>query len=325
MFDKFGCFIINEEKGSLKFYNGPGFSNQYAKPQFSKNTSGLLGIDWKQQTIQFKVGLYWFTIEEYQNFLECINPYEINYLTFNYAPDYGYLVKLGKISDSTRYVVGRNNEGEVVYYTELDLTWELIGDSCVRSNNAYEYNCEHSENSQEYIWTINKEGMQDETLLDTGVVFELPVTFTNSTSNLKLEAIYDVNTEVQAEVVLFNISMQNLVFDKNSSFDKVDIYNTSQTQDLRMTIRYDSESGLMYVQEGDNTIWHLLNFQTDNANGDYILKSGDIQKWKIPGVFSSPNTSIKNWQFKLTAQNIAESKETMPENVLTIYARKNIV
>jgi hypothetical protein len=45
MFDDFGCFIINDKNGSLKFYNGPGFSNQYAKPQFSKSVNGLLGVD----------------------------------------------------------------------------------------------------------------------------------------------------------------------------------------------------------------------------------------------------------------------------------------
>ena len=33
MFDAYGAFIINENKGSLKFYNGPQFSNQYGKTQ----------------------------------------------------------------------------------------------------------------------------------------------------------------------------------------------------------------------------------------------------------------------------------------------------
>lgn len=58
MFDDFGCFIINDKNGSLKFYNGPGFTNQYAKSQFSSAVNALLGIDFKQQTIPMKVGLY---------------------------------------------------------------------------------------------------------------------------------------------------------------------------------------------------------------------------------------------------------------------------
>jgi hypothetical protein len=58
MFEDFGCFIINDKNGSLKFYNGPGFTNQYAKTQFSSSVNGLLGIDFKQQTITMKIGMY---------------------------------------------------------------------------------------------------------------------------------------------------------------------------------------------------------------------------------------------------------------------------
>jgi hypothetical protein len=58
MFDLYGCFIINDKKGSLKFYNGPGFSNKYSSTQFSNKNNSLLGVDFKQQTIAFKVGLY---------------------------------------------------------------------------------------------------------------------------------------------------------------------------------------------------------------------------------------------------------------------------
>jgi hypothetical protein len=58
MFDDYGCFIINNKEGSLKFYNGPNYTNQYAKPQFSTSVNGLLGVDFKQQVISMKVGLY---------------------------------------------------------------------------------------------------------------------------------------------------------------------------------------------------------------------------------------------------------------------------
>jgi hypothetical protein len=58
MFEQYGCFIINDSKGSLKFYNGPNYTNQYAKLQFSSSTGSLLGIDFQQQKIQMKVGLY---------------------------------------------------------------------------------------------------------------------------------------------------------------------------------------------------------------------------------------------------------------------------
>ena len=38
-----------------------------------------------------------------------------------YAPKYGYLVKLAKMEDTPRYIVGYSN-GEPMYYTEMTLT-----------------------------------------------------------------------------------------------------------------------------------------------------------------------------------------------------------
>lgn len=212
MFEDFGCFIINDKNGSLKFYNGPGFSNQYAKPQFSSSVSGLLGIDFKQQTIPMKVGLYWFTIEEYEKFLHEIGPDQINYLTFNFAKDYGYLVKLGKISDSPRHILGRDETGEYRYYTELDLTWELLGDNCVRSNLPYEYKRKSGETSStNYTWVFDSvySDMKDNSKLDTPLFFEIPLSFSDSSATLSLSAINET------EVKLFDIELQNLTINNS--------------------------------------------------------------------------------------------------------------
>ena len=68
-FEKYGAFIINDKKGSLKFYNGPGFTNEYSKPQFSQHSGDLLGVNFNRSTIDFTVGVYWFTIEEYRELI----------------------------------------------------------------------------------------------------------------------------------------------------------------------------------------------------------------------------------------------------------------
>lgn len=256
MFDDFGCFIINDKSGSLKFYNGPGFSNQYAKPQFSKSVNGLLGVDWKQQTIPMKVGLYWFTIEEYQEFLNCINPYEVNYLTFNYAPDYGYLVKLGKIADSTRHIVGRNENGDIVYYTEMDLTWELVGDACVRSNTPYEYKRrEESYVLDCYTWEFDheKSDMQDDSLLDTGVIFEIPLEFNKNTANLSFKAFYETENE-NKYANLFEIDLENLTYSGNN--DSPDVPN----------------------EPGDDTIRYLVKWVVDGkvVFEEYVIEGGSV-------------------------------------------------
>jgi hypothetical protein len=57
-FENFGAFIINDKKGSLKFYNGASFSNEYTSPQFGENGGYLQGVTFKQQTIDFTIGVY---------------------------------------------------------------------------------------------------------------------------------------------------------------------------------------------------------------------------------------------------------------------------
>ena len=58
MFANFGAFIINEKKGSLKFYNGPSFKNNYSKPQFQDGYTNLTGVTFETQTISFTIGIY---------------------------------------------------------------------------------------------------------------------------------------------------------------------------------------------------------------------------------------------------------------------------
>lgn len=570
MWEEYGCFIINEAKGSLKFYNGPGYSNKYAKPQFSSSVNTLIGVDFKQKTIPMKIGMYWFTIEEYQEFLNEIGPYVINYLTFGYEKNYGYLVKLANIADSPRHVIGTNEDGDYVYYTEMDLTWELLGDNCVRSNLPYEYKRKENEVSEnEYTWELDNtySDMKDPSQLDTPLMLEIPLRFTNNSATIKLQATnsvdYLLNDDGKIEPVvrttpvikeLFNIQLkdlthstisyylepgkyklnsnfpvssllwnhsyglipstemliplngsdlsglhesssfnstridivfsssftylfipncktdklltlsentvqneneetytlslvdnrlkltitpkngnmlditktlqliiycarskvgnllnktdilntegcystkinynnvsynyitaarstnspfgdpQYLLISSDSSFDETDPDNTTKSRfspqeitlnseiDIveyisttseqlekgftliegnktlwtqyvniyQMLLRYDSETGLLYIQEGDNDTWHLLNYQTNNNNGDYILQSAVVNKWKMPGSFSVPFQRTTDWQFKLTTTNVDLS--LIPQQILntsiTAYARKNIV
>jgi hypothetical protein len=95
----------------------------------------------------------------------------------------------------------------------------------------------------------------------------------------------------------------------------------------QMLLRYDSETGLMYIQEGDNDTWHLLNYQTDNNTGEYLLSSQSAIKWKIPGIFSQPQLNTTDWKFQLVVKNV--DLDILPIEVLdtaiTAYARKNIV
>ena len=137
-FENFGAFIINDKNGSLKFYNGPGFSNEYSQPQFDNSGGDLQGVNFNKQTISFTIGVYWINIKQYRLMLNWLNPLEVNYLIFGFNPDYRYNVKLSKLGDSTKWIVGKE-DGEPMYYTEIPLTFEVQGTPCAKGVNSYEF------------------------------------------------------------------------------------------------------------------------------------------------------------------------------------------
>ena len=140
-FDIFGAFIINN-KNTLKFYNGPSFSNEYTKPQFESAAGQLVGVSFNVQKIDFTIGVYWINEDDYRKLIDWLDPYEISDLTFGFEPNYYYLVKLASIGDSIRHIVGiegSGNEKQYMYYTELKLTFEIQGDPCAYRNIAYEF------------------------------------------------------------------------------------------------------------------------------------------------------------------------------------------
>lgn len=105
-FKTFGAFIINN-KGTLKFYNGPTYSNEYSKPQFESAAGQLTGVTFQIQKIDFTIGVYWINEKDYRQLINWLNPYEINTLSFDFEPNYYYQVKLASIADGPRQIVGR--------------------------------------------------------------------------------------------------------------------------------------------------------------------------------------------------------------------------
>lgn len=410
--DKFGVFIINEGKGDLKFYNGPSFSNEYSTPMFSSSSGNLMGVNFKIQPIKFKIGMYWFTIDEYQKFVDWINPYEINYLSFGFESNYGYLVKLASISDSPRYVIGHDG-GSPVYYTEMELSWEVQGNSCVRSNLPYEWNStpENNGSKRTVTWRLNMDGMTEKSLLDTPIVLEVPVSIPNSNSLGNGQITFKVSLDGKEWTNLFNISFENLIsgtegsqepvnnlesgetyylyeptnknyisfnhsiktdhgdkpmvainfgpvlgkdvwysYDETSfypissfplEFTAIDttipdslkghIYSIEQetvqggfedsSRPSKFTIKYDSETGIIFIQVGSESTWKILSYLTDTVSGDYLVESIDVHKYLLPGSFTNDNYNMSDVYFRLELEDL----EAHDENTLTIYSRKNVI
>jgi hypothetical protein len=62
----------------------------------------------------------------------------VSFLTFGYEPKYRYNVKLASIGDSTKYIIGRD-ENKDFYYTELKLTFDVQGKPCAIAMKPYEF------------------------------------------------------------------------------------------------------------------------------------------------------------------------------------------
>lgn len=350
-FDTYGAFIINN-KNSLKFYNGPSFTNEYSKPKFSSTGSNLTGISFSTQTISFQVGAYWLTEAEYREFINWLNPYEISYLGFDFEDKYDYLVKLSKIGDSTRYIIGRNENNEPCYYTELNLTFEVQGEACARARYGYEFKIGSTDNKTKRL-TIDSD-ITDYITSDLNFPFVLnasiiPIIDSNNTTSepsIKADLIEYSQGQELTRFSLFNIIFQDLAEVKkwtndtdgnftNVEKEKIDdtygLYNFEVPVDENigrptLNIRYDSESGLLFLKVGESTekILSLVN----SINGVKIVNNFNASKCKLPGRFTKPdiaNTKYSEYVIEVTI-NDAEFPTNNNEAVnISAYARTNLI
>ena len=279
MWEKFNAFIINEKSGSLKFYNGPSFSNNYTKPQFETASSRLTGVTFNTQQISFTIAVYAVTEEKYRELIYILHPYEINMLGFGFEPDYGYMVKLSKIQDSTRWVIGKDENNQDLYYTELQLSFDVQGDAVARSFNQVSFtyngnNCQVSD--KEKISDLptplklnfncklkNKDNSTTNSITDSST--------TDSTTNTNINNFIKFYVEMKSSETdtnpitkeLFYISLQNLVSNAEYNFE------------------YNSENGNLLLKIGNDL--HLVSLLTTYNSGKRIIQSINSDIFYMPG------------------------------------------
>lgn len=337
-FETFGAFIVGG-KDALKFYNGPSFSNQYAKPQFESANSLLTGVTFQTQKIDFTVGVYWFTIDEYRQFIHWLHPYEVNELVFHHAPKWRYMVKLAKIGDSTRYVLGKDSDGEYRYYTEIKISFEIQGASCLYATTPYQIDWEMNNGYQggyQIIGKFNEDSDFAVSDLNTPIDFStrlLPIaslkegemypiktlkpanelypgavlTSNGTNYTIALDAILPLTSAANTTMTLFKITLQHLsegttiLYDADNNKIGEIYYNNSFTV---INLRYMSESGILLIQLGDSTE-KLLTLQTSTMTGQRLCQTLNINKFFLPGQLEFPeiNSTFKDIQFKLTTSN----------------------
>lgn len=342
-FDTYGAFIINN-KNSLKFYNGPSFTNEYSKPKFSSTGSNLTGISFSTQTISFQVGAYWLTEAEYREFINWLNPYEISYLGFDFEDKYDYLVKLSKIGDSTRYVVGRNENNEPCYYTELNLTFEVQGEACARARYGYEFDITQKQDDLNTLQAKIKNNIPEYITSDLNFPFVLDASLIATINSSPKIQVALIEKDTDHKDILFSVNFQNLdqisSWTNNGNFIQQDEIeqtyfadsNTAidqpkdvQVGQIALNIRYDSESSLLFLRVGEQTeqIISLVSY-----HGKKIIKDFQSFKCKLPGRFSKSSLIEDKYSKYIIEIKIIDA--TFPTNNndavhITAYARTNLI
>lgn len=331
-FEKFGAFILNSKKGDLKFYNGPGFSNEYSKPQFSTNGGDLVGVNFNKQTINFSIGVYWISIEDYRKMISWLSPLVTDYIIFDHEPNFRYNVKLSKVGDSTRHIIGKEmvlRNGQYVaeprYYTELSLTFDLQGEPCAKGIHSYEI---EPKAGQPYTWVLktNKPEFKPSDL-DTPFEFEVALPLIDTASGVKIVeqiSLYATYTrsvngvDITETKQLYNVELSNLQYSSSSD---------SNTENVH--IKYNSEAGLLFLQYG-GTYDRVLTQLATSDTGDRIVSSFKVDKFYLPGLFSYPEFNYSNLTFQLVWNRLKNNEQSEVNTSISLpnllaYPRTNVI
>ena len=324
MFNEFGAFIINNKGGSLKMYNGASFKNTYSQPQYQEGYSNLVGVTFSTQKISFSIGVYWISIEDYRVLMNLLHPYEVSMLSFDFEPTYGYECKLSDIKDSTRYILGREGavqsesisnlkisnipggDGEGYrYYTELQLTFDVIGKQCAKEVEEYIINenskssasslylVQETDNTSYHYLTITPENKYWPSDLDFPINISMDgwhITSSQSNFHVVGEAMLTYNN-MEYTYKMFDIVLKNLQ-PRTTTLD---------TDYTIVSLRYDSEQGLVYWKNGDKE--QLLSLLSINEDGQRFVQYLDVNRFMWPGRLDHMEVNKSN-QIKIRITDI---------------------
>lgn len=290
------AFIINEKKGSLKFYNGPSFSNNYTQPQFESASSRFTGVTFKTQQISFTIAVYAITEELYRKLIYKLHPYTISNLSFGFEPNWRYVCKLSNISDSTRYIIGHytddNDQTKELYYTELKLTFDIIGDAVAQSTQELGYN-------DNIPGTFKFTGSSE---LDTPFIFIFKINLSEVTETMPVVTL--AIEEKKISIQLFKIVFQNL------------------TPNHDYTFEYNSQTGDLCLVNGDQRkiITMLTTFQSGNRIASFL----ETRPYLLTGTFNGGN--FNDMKLKLSASdNLKVTTDWREGCGINCYARRNLI
>ena len=254
------------------------------------------------------------------------------------------MVKLSKIGDSTRYVVGRNENNEPCYYTELNLTFEVQGEACARARYGYEFDITQKQDDLNTLQAKIKNNIPEYITSDLNFPFVLDASLIATINSSPKIQVALIEKDTDHKDTLFSVNFQNLdqisSWTNNGNFIQqneieqtyfansdttVDQPEDTQVGQIALNIRYDSESSLLFLRVGEQTeqIISLVSY-----HGKKIIKDFQSFKCKLPGRFSKSSLIEDKYSKYIIEIKIIDA--TFPTNNndavhITAYARTNLI
>ena len=227
----------------------------------------------------------------------------------------------------------------------------MQGEACARARYGYEFKINSSVDNKTKQLTINS-NITDYITSDLNFPFVLNASFipiidsnnTTSETSIKADLVeYSQGQEI-TRLSLFNVKFQGLeevkkwTNDSDGDFIEVEKDKITSTYGLNnfeipadenigrptLNIRYDSESGLLFLKVGEDTekILSLVN----SINGIKIGNNFHTSKCKLPGRFTKP--SLVNYDEYVIEVAIDKAEFPIDDNEavnITAYARTNLI
>lgn len=287
MWATYHTFITNNGS-ALKFVNGPSFSNEYSSPQYDHAMGNLTGVKFSRMQVTFPICSYGVTAAEYRSLVAAFGPYEIDYLAFDYDNKLCYLAKTIGMKDAVKTIIGQNSSGEDLYLVENNITFEIQGEQCALAQRQYVWSIDSvSDGIYVTVPTINSDDMLPTSEISFGIVGEIALQMPSGGSLQELE-LYVTTAQQVSDITQMDL-LCHIDFNKiTSNWQNTQVNSASEQQqptsllpiDHSLSFKYDSTSGLIFMQYGESD-YKMLNLLLTNTYGEYLIKDMKTIKMKI--------------------------------------------
>lgn len=341
MWETYHTFITNNGS-ALKFVNGPSFTNEYSSPQYDHATGNLTGVKFSRMQVSFTICSYGVTIEQYRSLVSALGPYEIDYLAFDYDNKLCYLAKTIGMKEAVKYVVGTNKDGKDLYLVENTVTFEVQGEQCAIAQRQYVWTPQKQQNGEyqnsnplPLFIEMNSTDMLVSSELSFGIVSEVTINNLiiedNSILQLFIASSDDLTDKKELCSIIFNPftkNWQNQELEPPSETPSEtqspsEIPSEIQSQDRSISLKYDSVSGLVFMQYGEAD-YKILNLLLTNTAGEYLISDMKTKKMKIEkGQDVSKIAFI--WQYQGVNSSSSELNNSFNPEYTKVYGRAKAI